>query len=308
MARRGLLIGLGAAALLVLAAREYWLLGSLKGPRPLRMLDALDTVVPGDAGARRVAEGVAYGPDPRQRLDVYAPSAPGPHPVVIFFYGGGWASGTRADYGFVGEALAGRGIVTVVADYRLVPQVRFPAFVEDGASAVRWARANIRALGGDPARIAVMGHSAGSYNAAMLALDPRFGVADAVNGLVGLSGAFGADPAVRPSMRAAFAGTDDLRSIQPRYFASAAAPPALLLAGSADTVTAASNSVELAAALTAAGAEARPIVYPGIGHKDLIASLARPYRWQAPVLRDVAGFVAALPPRTAAPAIAASSR
>lgn len=307
MSRRGLLILLAVLALAGLAAREYWLLGSLKGPQPFRMLAVLNAVVPGDPGARRVAEGVAYGADPRQRLDVYAPAGPGPHPVVVFLYGGGWAAGSRHDYAFVGEALAGRGIVAVVADYRLVPQVVFPEFVEDGAGAVRWARANIAKFGGDPARIAVMGHSAGSYNAAMLALDPRFGVSGQVNGLVGLSGAFGADPAVRPSMRAAFAGTRDLHSIQPRYFASAAAPPALLLAGGADTVTAAANSVDLAQALTAAGAQAEAVVYPGIGHKDLVASLARPYRWQAPVLDDVAGFVAALPPRGAA-ATAPSTR
>lgn len=299
MTRRGVLFAVAALALLLLAAREYWLLGSLKGPQPMRMLAALNAVVPGDAGARRVVRGAAYGPDPRQRLDVYAPAAPGPHPVVVFFYGGGWAAGSRDDYGFVGEALAGKGIVAIVADYRLVPQVRFPAFVEDGAAAVRWAAVNAAAHGGNPDRIAVMGHSAGSYIAAMLALDPRFGVADRVNGLVGLSGAFEADPAVRPSMRAAFAGTDDLRTIRPGNFASAAAPPALLLAGAADTVTAPATSVALARTLTAAGAQAEALVYPGIGHKDLVASLARPYRWQAPVLDDIAGFVAALPPRGA---------
>ena len=85
----------------------------------------------------------AYGGDARQRADVYlppatcAPPARG-WPLVVFFYGGSWQSGHRHEYGFVGHSLAARGMVVVVADYRLYPAVSFPAFVEDGAAATAW--------------------------------------------------------------------------------------------------------------------------------------------------------------------------
>ena len=90
----------------------------------------LNATVPTDTYRR--TQDLAYGPDARQRLDVYQPAAITQHaPMVVFFYGGSWSSGERADYRFVGEALASSGIVAVVADYRLSPAVRYPAFVQD---------------------------------------------------------------------------------------------------------------------------------------------------------------------------------
>ncbi len=86
-----------------------------------------------------VHSGIRYGPDVRHALDVYVPKQlSGPLPVVVFFYGGSWRGGERADYLFAAEALTSRGYVAIVPDYRLFPDVRFPAFVEDGAKAVRW--------------------------------------------------------------------------------------------------------------------------------------------------------------------------
>src|SRR5450432_2973104 len=79
---------------------------------------------------------LTYGPLPRQKLDIYTPTAAPPAagwPVVVFFYGGSWNSGERAEYKFVGEALASRGVLTLVADYRLYPEVRYPGFLEDSA-------------------------------------------------------------------------------------------------------------------------------------------------------------------------------
>jgi acetyl esterase/lipase len=122
--------------------------------------------------ARRARPG--FRPAPRQRLDVYAPAAPGPHPVLLWLYGGSWQSGRREDYAFAGEAFAGRGFRDAVADYRLVPEAVFPPFIEDAAAAAAWAVRNAARFGGDPARLGVAGHSAGAYNALMLALDPRF--------------------------------------------------------------------------------------------------------------------------------------
>ena len=151
---------------------------------PPNLLSGINRFVPGDHGARRVAEGVTFAPTTGLKLDVWAPAkdreAAANHklPVVIFLYGGGWVAGSRSGYAFAGAGYAGQGFITVVPDYRLVPTVRFPAFIEDSALAVKWTRDHIAALGGDPDRIAIAGHSAGSYNAAMLALDPHY-LADA---------------------------------------------------------------------------------------------------------------------------------
>ena len=126
----------------------------------------------GDLDIRR---DVAYGTLPRQKLDIYRPKAGAvPRPVVVFFYGGSWDSGSRDGYLFVGEALASRGFVAVVPDYRVHPEVVFPTFLEDAAAAVAWAKRNAGDIGGDPSRVFVMGHSAGAHIAAMVALDPRY--------------------------------------------------------------------------------------------------------------------------------------
>src|SRR3954469_12647371 len=157
--------------LAALAAAAVAALVALAACAPLATLNAL-TPSSGD----RLAD-IAYGPLPRQRLDIYRPAAPAPAagwPVVVFFYGGSWNHGERADYRFVGTALASRGVLTLVADYRLHPQVRYPDFLKDCAAALAYGLEHARELGGDPARVFTMGHSAGGYNAAMLALDPRW--------------------------------------------------------------------------------------------------------------------------------------
>ena len=257
-------------------------------------LSTFNALVPQDRGVVRVAQGIAYGSDPRQRLDVYAPRRHGPEPlpVILFFYGGSWSSGARGGYAFVGRALAARGFVTVIPDYRLVPQVRFPAFVEDGAAAVRWVRAHIAMQGGDPARIVLAGHSAGAYNAAMLALDPRFLGRDrvAVRGFAGLAGPYDFSLDDGPITRAAFAGVRDPRATQPISFAAADSPPALLAFGADDRTVRPANSEALAAKLTAAGVKVTLRRYPRLGHIGIVTAIASPFRGKAPVLDDVAAF------------------
>ncbi|RYE61073.1 MAG: alpha/beta hydrolase [Hyphomicrobiales bacterium] len=171
-------------------------------------LSVFDTLVPKDGGVAKVGSAISYGGAHRQVLDVYAPrlGAIGRRPVVVFFYGGSWNSGTRTGYAFVGKALAAQGIVVVIPDYRLVPAVRYPGFVEDGAAAVRWTKAHAREFGGDPTRIVLMGHSAGAYIAAMLAVDDRWLKADrsAIRGFVGLAGPYDFAPFDVDASRAAF--------------------------------------------------------------------------------------------------------
>ena len=262
---------------------------------PLGSLNGIDTMSGAGSGVRQVAEAEAFGPDPRQTLDVYAPPRASNAPVLVFFYGGSWSSGRRQDYRFVARAFARRGFVVVVPDYRLVPAVRFPAFVEDGASAVRWTRDHIAPLGGDPQRIAVAGHSAGGYIALMLALDPQWlrkaGADGAIRAAVGFAAPADFLPMGPGAAREAFGAWPDLAATQPISFVSKTAPPMLLLHGDADTTVYPRNSRNLAAALTKAGARVETREYPGVGHIGILTSLSKPFRGKTAALNDATTFL-----------------
>jgi acetyl esterase/lipase len=231
-------------------------------------------------------------------MDIYTPSGGGAgRPVVLFIYGGSWANGAKESYAFVGDALAARGFVTVIADYRLVPEVRFPVFIEDGAAALRFVRDNIVRFGGDPRRIHLMGHSAGAYNAMMLTLDKsylaRAGLSPGIiRSAVGLSGPYDFLPLDIAVTKAAFGMARDLARTQPINFARADAPPILLATGADDTTVLPRNSERLAAALSRVGARSVTLkIYPGLGHAGTAASLARIMNWRAPIFDDVVGFL-----------------
>ncbi len=260
---------------------------------PFRLLNAL----PADA-ARVAVKDVAYGPGPRRTLDVYVPDRPGaePAPVLVFFYGGSWASGAKADYAFAGRSLAAEGFVTVVPDYRLVPEVRFPAFVEDGAAAVIHAMAHAGSWGGDASRLVLAGHSAGAYIAAMLALDPGYlARAGAPPGVVrawaGLSGPYDFLPFDVKASQDAFGAWPDPAATQPITFAGAQDPPTFLAHGSRDTTVKVRNTEHLAARLRAAGVPVESHVYAGLDHKDVVLALTRTFRGKASVRADMARFL-----------------
>jgi acetyl esterase/lipase len=261
-------------------------------------LSLFATFTPKDA-AKAPEHGVAYGPDPRQALDVYAPRREtAPAPVAVFFYGGSWDSGRRQDYGWVGRALAAQGFLTIVPDYRLYPAVRYPSFVEDGALAVRWAVDHAQALGGDPSRIVLIGHSAGAYNAAMLALDDRYLKAAGVDPKVvrafaGLSGPYDFLPLDGPITRQTFGEYPDLPATQPAAYARADSPPAFLATGEGDTTVRPRNTRILAAALRAKGGVVEERHYEGLNHADTVLALSRPFRGKAPVLAEMAAFLKA---------------
>ena len=241
---------------------------------------------------------IPYGPDPRNQLDIYRPRVAGDDfPVVVFFYGGSWNGGSRKTYDFVGEALASRGIVAVIADYRVYPQVRYPSFIEDGAQAVAWTARHIKDYGGDYKHLFVMGHSAGAYNAAMVALDPSylkaFGMQPAdLRGWIGLAGPYNFLPIEDKDVRPVFFYPDSPPSSQPINHVSAGAPPALLIEATKDkVVNPAQNTGQLAAKLRAAGVPVQEQYYDGVGHATLVGAMARPLRSLAPVLDRVVAFV-----------------
>lgn len=289
-----------------LGRRAFLTAGSafLSACSPLGLLTAL---TPNDAGGRLAASGVAYGPDERHRLDVYLPEQTANRaPVMVFLYGGGWNNGERSDYGFVGRAFAAQGFVTVIPDYRLVPQVRFPAFVDDGALALRWVRDHIASYGGDAAGIALSGHSAGAYNAMMLALDRRFltraGLPPGfVRSVAGLAGPYDFLPLDDPRSIAAFGGSPRPAETQPISFAGAHAPRAFLATGDEDETVRPRNSVSLAQKLRAAGATVELRTYPGLGHAGILLALNAGFRNRAPVLADIVRFARAQAPLAVTP-------
>lgn len=232
-----------------------------------------------------------YGPLPRQRLDYYAPVAPrADGKTVVFFYGGAWRQGDKADYLFLGQALASRGIGVVVADYRLFPNVRYPAFIQDGALAVGW---SARRFGSE--RLFLMGHSAGAYIASMLAANTAYLRAVAVDrlklgGLVGIAGPYDLQPRNYRWLRDIFNDADDA-AIQPITHAKAPLPSALLLHGADDHLVTPRNSERLAAAWQAARAPVELKLYEKVDHLTIIGAFADVLQGRAPTRSDVLAWL-----------------
>ncbi len=292
---RGLLIAAGVAAVAIGGA-----LGLLYLRSPVQALNVANSLLLADTGAVRAATAVRFAPGTDLALDVWVPPADrrGPHPVLLFFYGGSWIDGRRQDYGFVAKAYAMRGFVVVVPDYRKLPDGRFPAFMQDASDALGWTARNIARFGGDPGRLAVGGHSVGAYIAAMLALDRRWSSRvglppHVVRASIGLAGPYDIYPFRWPPARAALGDARDPRDIQPLAFVSPTAPPMWLATGTADTVVNPADTPRLAAGLRAAGAPDVALRrYPGLSHSGIVMALSRPFRGLAPVLDDSTAFLA----------------
>lgn len=266
----------------------------LSGCSPLALFDALG---PRDKGGRLAVRDAAYGADPRQRLDVFVPTVPVERaPVLVFFYGGSWSSGSKDDYAFAAQAFAAQGFVTVLPDYRLYPQARFPEFLKDGAAAIAWVRDNIAAQGGDPNRIVLAGHSAGAYNAAMLGLDTEYlrqaGVDPrTVRAVAGLSGPYDFLPFDQKTSIEVFGQAPDPEATQPVSFAGAHSPPTFLATGDKDTVVKPRNTASLAARLRNARVPVQERIYEGLDHSDTLLSLSVSFRRKAPVLAEMSAFL-----------------
>jgi len=240
---------------------------------------------------------IAYGPAPANRLDVYLPARGAPSALVVFFYGGGWNSGDKRNYRFVGAALATAGIATVIPNYTLYPQARFPQFMRDAAAAVAFTRAHAHEWGADPARLFVMGHSAGAHVAVLLALDQEYlrqagGDDRWLRGVVGLSGPYDFLPFTDAYLNDVFAPPAEFGRSQPINYVRANAPPMLLMHGLADHRVSPNNTRSLTARLEAAGDEVSTHYFEGSGHGDLVAAFS-PLRSQLPVLPLILEFVAA---------------
>jgi acetyl esterase/lipase len=237
----------------------------------------------------------SYGPESRQKLDVYSPKDAKDRPVVVFFYGGSWTAGSRGLYRFVGAALAERGIVAVLPDYRLYPQVKFPLFLDDGALAVAWVQKHAHEFGGDPQRIVLMGHSAGGHEAAFLAYDRRLlekagARPESIVGFVGLAGPYALAPDTK-ILNTIFASPYTEAEWQPVRFVTSQAPPTLLVHGTADDVVSMKHAESLRDALQASHVRVETQFYPDKNHADTVAGFSIPARGRTSVLDHSVSFI-----------------
>lgn len=274
------------------------------------VLNGADKLLNGGDGAIRLVAAERFGKDPAQKLEMFVPQGTsGTLPIVVFVHGGSWASGDPHDYRFIARTLCARGYAVVLAGYRLYPQAKFPAMLEDGAAALRWVQGNAARYRGDPARMALMGHSAGAYNVAMLTLDPqwlkRVGLdAQAIRGTVALAGPFDFLPFDSPATIHSFGDAPDPSMTQPVNFAHKDAPPLLLVTGDADTRVKPRNSEALARRLTEAGAPTKPVLLDGVTHEGIIMMFARPFSRDTRALDAVLPFLA----KVTAPSVAVQTQ
>jgi acetyl esterase/lipase len=258
-------------------------------------LSAFNTLTPKDGDSERLAQGISYGDGPRRSYDVYGPREGASNlPVIVFFYGGGWNSGSKDDYAWMGRSLAALGYIVAVPDYRLVPQARYPDFLTDSAAAVRHVTRHIHEQGGNPEQLILMGHSAGAYNAMMLTLDPQYIPDITVKAMIGLSGPYDFYPYDVDSTINAFGQWPRPLETQPINHVRKLDTRFLLIHSRADTIARVRNSEVMAQKLSASGNAVTLKLYDDISHQDTAAAFSVPFRNKAPVRKDVADFLMAM--------------
>jgi acetyl esterase/lipase len=303
-------IGWTAACIVLLGLVGYLAYRHAMQNNAVAVLDGADRLLNGGDGAIRLVTAERYGKDPAQKLEMFVPQgAKGTLPLVVFIHGGGWSSGDPHDYRFIARTLCAHGYAVVLAGYRLYPQAKYPAMLEDGAAALRWVHDNAAKFGGDPARMALMGHSAGAYNVVMLSLDPQWLKAvglesSAIRGTVSLAGPFDFLPFDTPATIHSFGDAPDPSMTQPVNFARKDAPPLLLVTGDADTRVKPRNSRALARRMTEAGTATEPVLLEGVSHEGIIMMFARPFSRDTRALDAVLPFLA----KVTAPSVAVQAQ
>jgi acetyl esterase/lipase len=223
----------------------------------------------------------AYGPGPLDQLDIYVPDGGSrdQRDVIVFLYGGRWQSGKKEQYRFVGTALAQRGFVVVIPDFRKYPAIRFPVFVEDGARALAWVENHIAEYGGRPDRLHLAGHSSGAHVAALLTVDPRY-LADegkearaVITSFAGLAGPYAFTP-TDADLVEIFGPPSRYPDMQATTFVTGQEPPMLLLYGEQDERVKPANHERLAERIRATGGHVEVITYPELGHVGLIGTFS----------------------------------
>lgn len=240
---------------------------------------------------------LAYGPDPRQVLDLYVPQGrPVNKAVVVFVHGGGWDNGDKDKYLFVGQAFASLGYITALPNYRLYPQAQFPDFVDDIALAIASLNRLLPAAGVCAGRLNVIlvGHSAGAHTAAMLATDPSYlarNQADVeLRALIGLAGPYDL-PLNDPGVVGKFDNLPYALAANPVALADETTPPTLLLHGEGDRLVSPHHTQRFRARLEQLGVPITVRTYPDTTHARVVGSLASSLRFLNPAFEDIERFL-----------------
>ncbi len=244
----------------------------------------------------RVHADIRYGKQPWQKLDIYQPEkASAPLPVVLFFYGGGWTKGDKADYLFVADTLVRAGFVVVIADYVKYPQAKFPTFMHDAALAAKWVRAHANDYAGDPENLQLMGHSAGGLMGALLLADTHY-LADVglqpnmFRSFVGLAGPYDFTPDEEPYLTI-FGPPSNYPNMQVTHFIDGTEPSMLLQYGQADDVVGYSNIEKLVPRIQEKHGKVEVRLYPTHDHIDVIADFSKAWAKDSPVVADAIAFL-----------------
>jgi len=262
------------------------------GCSQVKTVDILNFVLPAGHYAR---ETLQFGSDTRLTMDVYKPKATTNKPVIIFVYGGAWKMGEKSEYKFVAHALVGLGHPVIIPNYRLYPNVTFPAFVDDIANAIAYAQAHPQQIGVnlDEQGYVLMGHSSGAHTAALLATRQSFltdrGVLQAPLALIGLSGPYDL-PLEDPEVTPVFDGATP-NIVNPLLNVTNQTPRTLLLHGAEDVRVLPKHSKMFAAALEQHSVPLSLRIYSGVDHVKIIASVAAPLRFLNKSYDDIATFL-----------------
>jgi acetyl esterase/lipase len=240
---------------------------------------------------------LSYGSSERQRVDVY--QAGRRKPLVIFFYGGSWNSGSRTDYRFVARAFNDLGYSVAIPDYRLTPEALYPDFLKDSAQAISLLINRAEEFGADPQRVILVGHSAGAYNAMMVALDQRWLSPEdrqRIRGVIGLASPVNFLPIQLPAARLAFHWPNTPRDSQPIEHVSSSSPPILFINANNDPlVDPRINSIAMAEKLRAANVYVEVENFDGplgmINHARLVATLSPTFQFLSPTLDKSRVFI-----------------
>ncbi len=271
--------------------------GALAGCSPVNLLNGL---VPTDG--HTLTPNIAYGELARQKLDIYIPTnkATSNHkklmPVVLFIYGGSWDSGEKKDYLFAAEAFTSKGYLTVIPDYRLFPEVKFPAFIDDAALASKWVKSHIAEYGGDPDNVFIIGHSAGAHITLMLDLNTEYLARvnlkpDAFKGYIGLAGPYDFLPLKSQRLKTIF-GPEELRwKSQPINYVTGKNQPTLLLVGLKDDIVLPKNTFNLANTIRAKEGSVKVVEFPDYDHIDMVKNIAKLFRGNSTLLDEVILFM-----------------
>jgi acetyl esterase/lipase len=257
-------------------------------------LDMVNAFTPSPSG---LPVTLSYGSSERQRVDVY--QAGRRKPLVIFFYGGSWNSGSRTDYRFVARAFNDLGYSVAIPDYRLTPEALYPDFLKDSAQAISLLINRAEEFGADPQRVILVGHSAGAYNAMMVALDQRWLSPEdrqRIRGVIGLASPVNFLPIELPAARLAFHWPNTPRDSQPIEHVSSSSPPMLFINANNDPlVDPRINSIAMAEKLRAANVYVEVENFDGplgmINHARLVATLSPTFQFLSPTLDKSRVFI-----------------